>query len=123
MLKKLGRDTNADAFLPMIIYVVIRANPPRLMSNVQYISRFRGQNRLRAETAYYYTNLMGAISFIESMDETSLTITSAEFDECVGLVFARPPRPLMRARATQLHEGVARPTGERGGADGAQRRR
>ncbi|KAI8967830.1 hypothetical protein BDF20DRAFT_899482 [Mycotypha africana] len=70
----------ADIFLPLLIYVVIRANPPRLISNVQYISRFRNPEHLKAEAGYYLTNLMGAIEFIQTMDVNSLTISKEQFD-------------------------------------------
>ena len=46
--------------MPLLILVIIRANPPKLVSNVQYISRFRGQNRLRSEAGYYFTNVVRA---------------------------------------------------------------
>ncbi|KAG1045841.1 hypothetical protein G6F43_011217 [Rhizopus delemar] len=75
-----NEEGGADVFLPLLIYVVIRANPPRLISNVQYISRFRHPDHLRAEAGYYLTNLMGAIEFIESMDIKSLSISKEEFD-------------------------------------------
>lgn len=36
-----GKNAGADEFLPHLIYVVIRANPPNLHSNVEFISRVR----------------------------------------------------------------------------------
>ncbi|KAI8051058.1 uncharacterized protein B0P05DRAFT_315767 [Gilbertella persicaria] len=80
LMKHMEADQSADVFLPLLIYVVIRANPPQLMSNVQYISRFRSPEHLRSEAGYYLTNLMGAIEFIETMDVHSLSITQEAFD-------------------------------------------
>lgn len=37
-MKHMEGDEGADVFLPLLIYVVIRANPPRLISNVQYVN-------------------------------------------------------------------------------------
>jgi hypothetical protein len=59
VLRRRGAEAaGADAFFPLLILAIIRANPPRLVSNVQYISRFRGQTRLRAEASYYFTNVV-----------------------------------------------------------------
>ncbi|ORY04849.1 hypothetical protein K493DRAFT_404578, partial [Basidiobolus meristosporus CBS 931.73] len=73
-------EAGADKFLPILIFVVLRANPERLVSNVQYISRFRRPEKLHAESEYYLTNLMGAISFIENMDYKQLSISEEEFN-------------------------------------------
>ncbi|KAI8879973.1 hypothetical protein K501DRAFT_192380 [Backusella circina FSU 941] len=80
LMKHTKSSEGADAFLPLLIYVIIKANPAHLISNVQYISRFRDPEHLRAESGYYLTNMMGAISFIETMDVHSLSITQEEFD-------------------------------------------
>ncbi|RKP39955.1 hypothetical protein BJ085DRAFT_9944, partial [Dimargaris cristalligena] len=85
LLKHSEGDVGADTFLPVLIYVVIKANPPKLVSNVQYISRFRAPDRLQSEAGYYLTNLMGAISFIETMDASCLSITQDEFDQNIEL--------------------------------------
>jgi hypothetical protein len=50
----------ADDFLPVLIYVVIHANPPQLASNLEYIQRFRMESRMVSESAYFYTQLVGA---------------------------------------------------------------
>ncbi|KAL9009013.1 MAG: hypothetical protein Q9173_005924 [Seirophora scorigena] len=76
-------DTSADSFVPLLIYVVLRANPEHLVSNVQYILRFRCQEKLGGEAGYYLSSLMGAIQFIESLDRTSLTIADEEFERKV----------------------------------------
>lgn len=76
-------DTSADSFVPLLIYVVLRANPEHLVSNVQYILRFRNQEKLGGEAGYYLSSLMGAIQFIENLDRTSLTISDEEFEKKV----------------------------------------
>jgi len=69
--------------VPLLIYVVLQANPEHLVSNVQYILRFRNQDKLGGEAGYYISSLMGAIQFIENLDRTSLTITDEDFEKNV----------------------------------------
>ncbi|EFR01601.1 hypothetical protein MGYG_04604 [Nannizzia gypsea CBS 118893] len=90
-------DTSADSFIPLLIYVVLRANPEHLVSNVQYILRFRNQDKLSGEAGYYLSSLSGAIQFIESLDRTSLTVSDEEFErnveEAVSAIAERNPEP------------------------------
>ncbi|EEH46674.2 guanine nucleotide exchange factor VPS9 [Paracoccidioides brasiliensis Pb18] len=76
-------DTSADSFVPLLIYVVLKANPEHLVSNLQYILRFRNQDKLAGEAGYYLSSLSGAIQFIETLDRTSLTISDKEFERNV----------------------------------------
>ncbi|EHK17421.1 uncharacterized protein TRIVIDRAFT_42827 [Trichoderma virens Gv29-8] len=83
LLKHNKSDSSADSFMPLLIYVVLQSNPEHLVSNVQYILRFRNQEKLGGEAGYYLSSLMGAVQFIENMDRTSLTITDDEFEKNV----------------------------------------
>ena len=51
-------DTSADSFVPLLIYVVLQANPEHLVSNVQYILRFRNNEKLGGEAGYYLSSLV-----------------------------------------------------------------
>ncbi|XP_021748360.1 vacuolar protein sorting-associated protein 9A-like isoform X1 [Chenopodium quinoa] len=70
----------ADEFLPVLIYVTIKANPPQLHLNLQYIQRYRRESRLVSETAYYFTNILSAVSFISNIDAQALSMDENEFE-------------------------------------------
>ncbi|KAG5647849.1 hypothetical protein DXG03_007773 [Asterophora parasitica] len=84
LIRHLKVDEGADAFVPLLIYAVLKANPNNLLSNVEFINRFRNPAKLQSEAGYYLSSLMGAVSFIETMDHTSLSnISQEEFEKNV----------------------------------------
>ena len=56
MLKRL--ESGADTVLPLLIYIVVRSNPPRLVSNIRFIRRYRAENRLVDYYSYCFTNMV-----------------------------------------------------------------
>jgi hypothetical protein len=58
LLRHSKSDESADKFVPLLIYVVLRANPEHLVSNVQYILRFRNPDKLTGEAGYYLSSLV-----------------------------------------------------------------
>ncbi|KAG9309021.1 hypothetical protein JVU11DRAFT_11236 [Chiua virens] len=92
LLRHLRKDEGADSFVPVLIFVVLKANPDHLLSNVEFISRFRNPAKLQSEAGYYLSSLMGAVQFIETMDYTSVSnITQQEFERNVELAIQSLP--------------------------------
>ncbi|XP_054272396.1 receptor-mediated endocytosis protein 6 homolog [Macrosteles quadrilineatus] len=60
----------ADDLVPVMVYVLIKANPPSLLSTVQYVTSFYA-NRLQGEEHYWWVQFCSAIEFIKTMDYTS----------------------------------------------------
>jgi hypothetical protein len=70
---------NNDSLLPSLILVIIRSNPPNLISNVKYITRFRNPEEMeKGSNQYVMTTMMSAISFIYNISAKSLTLNSEE---------------------------------------------
>ncbi|XP_029685527.1 GTPase-activating protein and VPS9 domain-containing protein 1-like isoform X4 [Takifugu rubripes] len=58
----------ADDFVPVLVFVLIRANPPCLLSTVQYINNFYA-SRLSGEESYWWMQFTAALEFIKTIDD------------------------------------------------------
>jgi hypothetical protein len=61
-----GQSSSADDVTPVLVYILIKANPPALLSNIQYVSGFYGC-RMRGNEAYWWTQFTSAVEFIKQL--------------------------------------------------------
>ncbi|KJP89134.1 hypothetical protein AK88_01220 [Plasmodium fragile] len=75
----------ADEVLPVIIYVIIKTNPPELISNIAYIQNFRHPNHFVSEEAYSFTQFCSGVEFIKELGKsTFLNMPEEEYKEKVS---------------------------------------
>ncbi len=71
--------SSADELMPMLIYTLITLSPENLnvISDLNFIQRFRWEPKLVGEAAYCLTNLEATISFLETVDLSTLRADEA----------------------------------------------
>jgi hypothetical protein len=96
--------SSADEILPTLIYALITLPPVSLnvISDLMFIQRFRGSSRMDGETAYCLVNLEAAISFLETVDLSSLR---ANEPTAPGKPDSRPSTP--RSEVTPMALGLS----------------
>lgn len=82
------RHIGADEYFPVLVYAVLQANPPQLLSTVTFIARFRSPEALRSLEGCYFTHFRAAVAFLESFEEAAPA--EAVQERLKGFV-ARPP--------------------------------
>jgi hypothetical protein len=95
--------SSADEILPTLIYALITLPPVHLnvISDLMFIQRFRGSSRMDGETAYCLVNLEAAISFLETVDLSSLRAEEAGS----GKPNSRPSTP--KSEVTPMSLGLS----------------
>ena len=69
---------SGDVILPLMIFAVVKANPPGLVSNLLYIQRFRRESAAGGEEGYCLINLMAVAEFLENVDLEALGLGDNE---------------------------------------------
>ncbi|KAK6458111.1 uncharacterized protein RJT20DRAFT_126032 [Scheffersomyces xylosifermentans] len=101
-LKVSNQETNADAFIPLLILIIIKAKTDNLISNIHYIEGYRSEEwLLHGETSYYLSSLQGAIGFIQNLSDKELTITEEEYGAHMEAWAAQEKNRLEIERASQ----------------------
>mmetsp|Transcript_34456 Transcript_34456/g.60444 ORF Transcript_34456/g.60444 Transcript_34456/m.60444 type:complete len:967 (-) Transcript_34456:1807-4707(-) len=75
---------SADNSLPVIIFLLVKAQPTRIHSNINFITKFRHQRKLLADSGFCLSQIQSAIAFIEQADKSCLSITEEEYDTRVA---------------------------------------
>ena len=104
-----GTPPGADDFLPALILVLKRSRPEKLHSNMQFIQHYRHRSKLVSEAGYIFTNLLSASQFLESLDETALTIDPAEFHRGIAASRATMQAKLEEHSLREATVAVAEP--------------
>ncbi|GAA5895468.1 VPS9 domain-containing protein [Sporobolomyces salmoneus] len=68
--------SGADLILPLLIYSVVRSNPPRLTSHLKFSHRFRSESLMRGQASYCLTNFDAVVEFLNHVDVSSLGLSS-----------------------------------------------
>lgn len=72
-------DTSLDDAFPVLVYVLITSNPPRLVQNLLYIREFGINDELReGKNSFHLTMVESAAQYILQMDHNSLNDMSEE---------------------------------------------
>ncbi|CAO3613086.1 unnamed protein product [Cunninghamella blakesleeana] len=66
---------SADVLLPLLIFTIVKSNPTNFVSNLKFIQRFRRPNQLIGQSNYCFTNILAAVSFLETTNLVGLGLS------------------------------------------------
>ncbi|KAG8875501.1 hypothetical protein FRB97_005062 [Tulasnella sp. 331] len=69
---------SSDILLPILIYSVVKSNPPQLVSHVLYTQRYRHKSASGGEEGFCLINIMAVAEFLENVDMTALGLTETD---------------------------------------------
>ncbi|CAI2355544.1 unnamed protein product [Caenorhabditis sp. 36 PRJEB53466] len=58
---------SADDLTPVLVFVIIKANPRSLLSNLQFVETFAGDKIESGRDAYYWINFKSAVEYIKTI--------------------------------------------------------
>ena len=76
-------DAGQDELTPIFQYIVIKARPKRIYSDINYIKTFLGDSSLRGQEGFLVTQMESATSFIMQINHEQLKMSQEEYDKKV----------------------------------------
>ena len=74
-------DAGQDELTPIFQYIVIKARPQRIYSDIHYIKTFLSDSSLRGQEGFLVTQMESATSFIMSINHEQLKMTKEEYEK------------------------------------------
>jgi hypothetical protein len=76
-----NEDAGQDELTPLFQYVLIKSQPERLFSNINYIKTFLSEEDLIGPKGFYMSQMESASSFISEIDYKQLNMNETEFNQ------------------------------------------
>ena len=76
-----NEDAGTDELTPLFQYVLIKSQPDRLISNINYIKTFLSEEDMLGPKGFYLSQLESASSFISGIDFKQLNMDEKEFNQ------------------------------------------
>ena len=74
-------DAGQDEITPIFQYIIIRAQPIRIFSNINYIKTFLDESELSGSKGFLITQIESATSYIDKLNNESFKMSVDEFNE------------------------------------------
>ena len=74
-------DAGQDEITPIFQYIIIKAQPMRIFSNINYIKTFLDESELSGSKGFLITQIESATSYIDKLNNESLKMSNDEFNE------------------------------------------
>lgn len=78
--KQRGEQANLDVIIPCMVYLLVRANPPNLHSQVEFIAAHKLVYAADTEREQQFVHFASAVSFLWTCDAKALSMSAAEYD-------------------------------------------
>lgn len=69
---------SSDLLIPILIYSVVKSNPPQLVSHVLYVERYRRHSAAGGEEGFCLINVMAVADFLENVDMEALGLAETD---------------------------------------------
>ena len=79
-----NEDAGQDELTPLFQYILIKAQPDRLFSNINYIKCILSEADLRGEKGFLVSQMESASTYILNLTNEQLKISKEEFDKNMG---------------------------------------
>ena len=85
----------AEEIFPLLVYTVLKANVPKLKSNLNYYCLFRHASRIENEEDYYLQTFTAVVKFIDNISNEKLVIDKNVYERYIS-EYVRERKDAMR---------------------------
>ena len=76
-----NEEAGQDEILPIFQFILIKSNPKRIKTNINYINCFLSEEEYDSQLGYFLSQIESSFTFIMKLGYKEVNLTQEEFDE------------------------------------------